>query len=255
MLAAPTDVSTAPVAALRIEGVTKRFDRFVALDGVDLDVDAGRFFGLVGVNGAGKTTLIRALLDAHRPDAGRISIFGESSRDPTARRHLAFLPERFQAPHHATGADFLRLLARLHGRHWDRAEAEALLTQLDLDTTVLDRPVRTFSKGMTQKLGLASCLASQRPLLLLDEPTSGLDPKARALLKAALRERHAAGATVVITSHALADVEEMCDAVAVLHAGRVRYTGTPAGLRAAFDASTLEAAFLRAIEPVASGTP
>ncbi|MCU0868968.1 MAG: ABC transporter ATP-binding protein [Burkholderiales bacterium] len=245
MPVAATEAS--PVPAVRVRGVTRRFDAFLALDRVDLDVPAGRVFGLVGVNGAGKTTLIRALLDASRPDGGDIAIFGESSRDPAARRHLAFLPERFQAPHHATGADFLALLARLHGRPWDRGGAEQLLAELDLDRAVLDRPVRTFSKGMTQKLGLAACLASQRPLLILDEPGSGLDPAARARLKAALRQRHAHGATVLMTSHALADVDEMCDTMAVLHAGRVRFVGPPAALRDVTGADTLEAAFLRLI--------
>jgi ABC-2 type transport system ATP-binding protein len=158
------------VLAVRVQGVSKRHDRLVALDRVDLDVPTGAFFGLVGINGAGKTTLIRALLDANRPDAGAISIFGESSLDPAARRHIAFLPERFQPPHHATGADFLRLIATLHGLGWDRAAATALLAELDLDAALLDRPARTFSKGMTQKLGQAACLASGRPLLLRSRP-------------------------------------------------------------------------------------
>ncbi len=234
--------------ALRIEQVSKRFGPMSALADVDLEVAQGEFFGLVGMNGAGKTTLIKCLLDANRADAGRIELFGAPSTRTEARRGIAFLPERFNAPHYATGRDFLRLMLRLYGMAYAEEAALAVIASLDLDRTALDKPVRSYSKGMTQKLGLSCALLSGRPMLVLDEPTSGLDPKARALLKAALRARHAAGATVFITSHALADVEEMCDRMAVLHRGRLRYVGSPSELRAAHGHVSLEQAFLRQIE-------
>ncbi len=233
--------------ALACEGVSKCFGSATALDAIDLEVLAGECFGLVGMNGAGKTTLIRCLLDANRSDRGRIRIFGTDSRQTAARSRLAFLPERFNAPYYATGTDFLRLMGRLYGQPWSADAAAAVVARLDLDPAALVRPARGLSKGMTQKLGLAACLLAGRPLLVLDEPTSGLDPAARARLKAALHERHRQGATVFFTSHSLADVEEMCDRLAILHQGRVRFVGTPAQLRERHAALTLEAAFLACI--------
>ncbi len=242
-------------SALTCEAVSKRFGAAHALDAIDLQVRSGECFGLVGMNGAGKTTLIRCLLDANRADAGSITIFGTDSRQTAARGRLAFLPERFNAPYYATGADFLRLMARLYRHPWSEAEASRQVALLDLDPTVLGRPVRGLSKGMTQKLGLAACLLAARPLLVLDEPTSGLDPVARARLKAALRERHRDGGTVFFTSHALADVDEMCDRLAVLHQGRLRFVGTPAQLRERHAAPTLEQAFLDCIAVAAEPGP
>ena len=238
--------------ALTCEAVSKRFGAAHALDAIDLQVRSGECFGLVGMNGAGKTTLIRCLLDANRADAGSITIFGTDSRQTAARSRLAFLPERFSAPYYATGADFLRLMARLYRHPWSAAEASHQVSLLDLDPAVLGRPVRGLSKGMTQKLGLAACLLAGRPLLVLDEPTSGLDPAARARLKAALRERHRGGSTVFFTSHPLADVDEMCDRLAVLHQGRLRFVGTPAQLRECHAAPTLEQAFLDCIAVAAA---
>ena len=233
--------------ALEFSGVRKRHGRVTSLDGVSLCVPAGTFFGLVGVNGAGKTTLLKCLLDADRADAGTIAIFGRPSTLVEARASIAYLPERFNAPFYLRGREFLRLMATFHGHAHDEDRMAVTLGALDLDPGALSRPVRDYSKGMTQKLGLAACLLSGRPLLVLDEPASGLDPRARALLKTALRARHAQGVTVFFTSHALADVQEMCDEMAILHAGRLRFTGSPAGLVQAAGAQDLEAAFLSCI--------
>lgn len=233
--------------ALEFSGVRKRHGRVTSLDGVSLRVPAGTFFGLVGVNGAGKTTLLKCLLDADRADAGTIAIFGRPSTLVEARASIAYLPERFNAPFYLRGREFLQLMATFHGHAHDEDRMAVTLGALDLDPGALSRPVRDYSKGMTQKLGLAACLLSGRPLLVLDEPASGLDPRARALLKTALRARHAQGATVFFTSHALADVQEMCDEMAILHAGHLRFTGSPAGLVQATGALDLEAAFLSCI--------
>ena len=238
--------------ALAFRHVSKAFGTAVAIGDVELEVGSGELFGLVGMNGAGKTTLIKCLLDASRADSGSIEVFGVTSLLPAARSRLAFLPERFNAPFYVTGRDFLRLMLRLYGRGYVESEARATLGALDLDLAALEKPVRAYSKGMTQKLGLACCLLSERALLLLDEPTSGLDPKARALLKAALRDRNARGTTVFFTSHSLADVEEMCDRMAVLHRGRIRYVGSPAGLRERHGVPTLESAFLACLEDAAA---
>jgi len=235
-------------AALVFEGVSKSFARHHALENLSLTVHEGELFGLVGVNGAGKTTLIKCLLDFAAVDRGTIRIFGLAHRQTSARTPLAFLPERFLPPFYFTGRDFLRYMLALHGTAFSADRAAATFDALDLDLRALDLPVRSFSKGMTQKLGLAACLLADKRLYVLDEPTSGLDPKARALLKRelmALRER---GRTLFVTSHMLADVEQLCDRMAILHAGTLRYVGSPADLLARHGTSDMEQAFLACIE-------
>ena len=234
--------------ALRFEQVTKRFGGVAALDDFSLEVARGEFFGLVGVNGAGKTTLIKCLLDfcdAH----GRIEIFGVDHRLTTARQQLAFLPERFNPPHFLTGRDFLRYMLKLYRQPYDEARVKQVFASLDLDPAALDKAARSYSKGMTQKLGLAACLLSGKELYVLDEPTSGLDPKARALLKRALGALRALNRTVFFSSHALADIAEMCDRMAVLHGGKLRYAGRPSDLAATAADGDLERAFLTCIAP------
>ena len=233
--------------ALRFTGVTKAYGATPALDGFSLGVPRGELFGLVGGNGAGKTTLIKCLLDFCETDSGEIRLFGASHRLTASRSQLAFLPERFNPPHYLTGRDFLRYMAKMHRTEYDEGRVAGMFARLDLQPDALTRPARTYSKGMTQKLGLAACLLSGKPLQVLDEPTSGLDPKARALLKRELRAARDAGGSVFFTSHALADVEEICDRMAVLHAGRVRFAGTPSELKHRFGSPDLEAAFLACV--------
>ena len=233
--------------ALQFAEVAKTYSGVAALSGFSLEVRRGEFFGLVGVNGAGKTTLIKCLLDFCDADSGAIQIFSVPHSATAARARLAFLPERFNPPFYLTGRDFLQYLLGLHRTPYDETRATRMFEALDLEPTALDRPARSYSKGMTQKLGLAACLLSEKELYVLDEPTGGLDPKARALLKNQLKALRGAGHTVFFTSHALADVAEMCDRMAVLHAGRLRFAGTPQELIGQYRASDLEQAFLSCI--------
>lgn len=233
--------------ALRFRGVRKSFGGVPALADLTLDIGAGEFFGLVGENGAGKTTLLKCMLDFCDADGGAIELFGVPHRETRARARLAFLPERFNPPFYLTGRDFLRYMASLHGTAHDASSVTRLLAGLDLAVAALDKPVRAYSKGMTQKLGLAACLLSQKDLYVLDEPTSGLDPRARALLKRELRALRDGGRTVFFTSHALADVDEMCDRMAILHQGRLRFAGAPAELKSRFGTDSIERAFLDCI--------
>jgi ABC-2 type transport system ATP-binding protein len=233
--------------ALRFSGVAKTYAGTPALSDFSLDVRRGEFFGLVGVNGAGKTTLLKCMLDFCEADRGAISLFGTPHRDTAARARLAYLPERFTPPFYLTGRDFVRYMLELYRTPYDEDRVRALFGSLDLDFAALDRPARVYSKGMTQKLGLAACLLSGKDLYVLDEPTGGLDPRARALLKAELKALKSAGRTVFFTSHALADVAEMCDRMAVLHAGRLRFAGTPREIMARHQAPDLEQAFLACI--------
>lgn len=235
------------VPALRFQQVVKRYGAASVLQGVDLELAAGESFGLVGVNGAGKTSLIKCMLDFCALDGGVIEIYGRPHHQPAARRPLGFLPERFTPPYYLTGADFIRYLLTLQGLPYDQPAVDAMLAALDLEPAALKKTVRSYSKGMTQKLGLAACLLSRKQLYVLDEPMSGLDPKARALLKEQLRALRRNGSTLFMTSHALADVDELCDRMAILHDGRIRFAGTPAECRARYGAATLEQAFLACI--------
>lgn len=232
---------------MHFEQVSKRFGEVAALSDFTLEVARGEFFGLVGVNGAGKTTLIKCLLDFCNTDGGAIRIFGVEHRVTAARSRLAFLPERFNPPHFLTGRDFIQYMLRLYGKPYEDREVEQVFVGLDLDPAALGKAARTYSKGMTQKLGLAACLLSGKDLYVLDEPTGGLDPKARALFKQALRALRQSNRTVFFTSHALADIAEMCDRMAVLHGGRLRFAGSPEELAQRFGKGNLEQAFLACI--------
>src|SRR5471030_3121989 len=206
-------------SAVLFDQVRKSYGRQAVLQEINLEIAAGMTFGLVGINGAGKTTLIKCLLDFCHVDLGRIEIFGTRHTDSRARARLAFLPERFMPPYFLTGRDFLNYMLTLDARVAGEDQLRAMFAALDLDAAALDRPVRAYSKGMTQKLGLAACLLSGRDLYVLDEPMSGLDPKARACAKELLLGVKAQGCTLLLTSHSLADIEEICDHMAVLHQG------------------------------------
>ncbi|MGR8919778.1 MAG: ABC transporter ATP-binding protein, partial [Gammaproteobacteria bacterium] len=229
---------------LEFQDVSKRFADQQVLDAVSLSVEAGEAVGLVGVNGAGKTTLIRALLDLCRADAGSITINGLPSTTTAARRHLAYLAERFTPPPFATGHELLRHLVKLHGAPYDRAAAAREAAALDLDPEALERPAARYSKGMTQKLGLVACILPGCPLLVLDEPMSGLDPRARAQFKRRLAALKAAGTTLFFSTHLLVDVETLCDRIAVLEGGSIVFDGAPAALLEQSGATSLEEAFL-----------
>jgi len=237
-----------PEPLLRFRGVNKSFGRAEVLRGIDLDLTPGTCVGLTGVNGAGKTTLIKCLLDFCDLDSGAIEVHGLEHRRPQARARLAFLPERFTAPYFLTGREFIRMMLELFGVRYEEESVRAMFAALDLEEAALEKPVREYSKGMTQKLGLAACLLSQRELYILDEPMSGLDPAARARARDLLLKLKSEGRALLITSHSLVDVEEVCDQITVLHKGALAYTGTPDGMREHFEESSLERAFLKCIE-------
>ncbi|MCC6201389.1 MAG: ABC transporter ATP-binding protein [Gammaproteobacteria bacterium] len=233
--------------ALQIVDLAKHYGERAILAGVSLDVQAGECFGLIGANGAGKTTLLRILVDSGPADRGTIRIFGTDHRQVVARRDFAFLPERFAPPPFATGSEWLRLLCALHEVHFDAADTAALCRQFALDDTALERRVGRYSKGMTQKLGLIGCLLVRPKLLILDEPMSGLDPRVRTLVRQRLLAEREQGSTLFFTTHQLSDLDELCDRFAVLHDGRIVFTGTAAEFRAAHGAGDLEQAYLKAI--------
>lgn len=233
--------------AISITDISKSFGREQVLTGLSLALEKGAYLGLIGKNGAGKTTLIKSILDFIALDAGCISIFGRSSLQTEARDKLAYLPEKFIPPYYLSGQDFLEYMLRLYRQPYEPTRLENILGMLDLDLAALKKPVREFSKGMAQKLGLAACLLSNKALLILDEPMSGLDPKARAYLKRYLLKLKARGQTLFFSTHMLADVEALCDCVAILHDGNIQFMGSPAQCCETFASDDFEEAYLRCI--------
>lgn len=227
--------------------VTKRYVHKTVLDKVDLQVKQGEFFGLVGMNGSGKSTLIKAVLDLIGIDSGNILINGKSHRRVDARYNIAYLPDRFYPPAHLRGMDFIEYMVRLHSSENTQQQIDDILDGLDLDRTVMKDSVNRLSKGMTQKLGLASCLLSNKSLLILDEPMSGLDPHARVLFKRQLNRIKQHGTTVFFSSHVLADVEEMADTMAVLHKSKIYYSGTPETFKQHYHGENVEQAYMNCI--------
>jgi len=233
--------------ALSIEQLNQCYGTQSVLSDINLKINKGEYIGLVGVNGAGKTTLIKSILDFISIDSGKIEIFGKQHRVTASRESLSFLPEKFIPPYYLTGKDFLSYMAELNQVELKDADIEGLFNVLDLDMTALKKSVRQYSKGMSQKLGLASCFLSQRSMLLFDEPMSGLDPKARAYLKRHLMSLKETGKTLFFSTHLLADVESICDRIIVLHGGKICFNGTPIQCCDEFNANDLENAYLNCI--------
>ena len=234
--------------AIRIQNVTLCYDKLPAVQDVTLEVKAGEFYGLIGLNGAGKTTMIKALLGLRSIDQGTMEIFGGPISSLATKKRLAFLPERFEPSWFLTGLEFLKFSARLYNVTLTEEECRTVAERLALDPAALKRRVQTYSKGMRQKLGLMATVMTGCDLLILDEPMSGLDPVARALVKNYLLETKAKGTTIFLSSHILADMEEICDRVTVLHDKTLRFTGPAAEFRALTNSTNLERAFLHFIE-------
>ncbi|HEX6756265.1 MAG TPA: ABC transporter ATP-binding protein [Mycobacteriales bacterium] len=214
---------------ISLAGITKRFGRTTALDGLDLTVRAGEVHGFLGPNGAGKSTTLRILLGLVRADGGTATLLGgDPWRDAVPlHRRLAYVPGDVVLWPTLSGGEVIDLLGRLRGGLDPRRKAE-LLERFELDPT---KKGRAYSKGNRQKVALVAALASDVELLLLDEPTSGLDPLMEEVFRETITEARAAGRTVLLSSHVLAEVEALCDRVSIIRAGRTVETGTLASLR------------------------
>ena len=242
-------MTTNASAPLHITNAKKTFADRTIFSNLSLTINPEEIFGLIGLNGAGKTTLIKSILDLITPDEGTISLFGTPHTNPHARKHLYYLPEKFQPSHLLKAYEFLKFSLAYYGIPLDKQRMEQTALDLALDPQVLHWTIRKYSKGMVQKLGLLSVLLAERPLLILDEPMSGLDPSARSQLKTQMRNYRDAGNTVFFSSHILADIDELCDRIAVLHHGTLQFVGTPADFKAKHGqkSSSLEDTFLKAI--------
>ncbi|MFA7506385.1 MAG: ABC transporter ATP-binding protein [Burkholderiaceae bacterium] len=218
-----------PIA--RWAGVTRRYGKIVAVRDVELALPPGAATALVGHNGAGKTTLIKLLLGLIRPDAGEVRVAGADpagSRGAEARRCLGFLPENVAFHGAMTGSELMAFYAHLKGQPSTRNAG--LLEQVGI-AHAADRRISTYSKGMRQRLGIAQALIGEPRLLLLDEPTSGLDPASRADVFQLIDRLRESGATVLVSTHALAEIEHHVDRIAIMHRGALVAAGTLDDLR------------------------
>ena len=224
-------------AVVRLRGLTKRYGETVAVAGVDLEIGAGEIFGLVGPNGAGKTTTLRMLATLLEPTAGEMEICGLDVRERpnTVRRLIGYMPDVFGVYDDMRVWEYLDFFARLYAIPATRRQAIVanLLELVDLAPR-RDHYVQSLSRGMQQRLCLAHALVNDPRILLLDEPASGLDPRARAELRELLRELSALGKTIVISSHILPELEEMCTGVAIIDRGRVLAAGSVEQIEARF---------------------
>jgi ABC-2 type transport system ATP-binding protein len=204
-----------------------------ALDGIDLSVGAGEVFGLLGPNGAGKTTTVKILLGLTRPTEGAAELFGIPVADPRSRQRVGYLPEGHRFPGYLTAWQTLSIFGRMSGM--ERAALKSRIPEL-LERVRLsdwtDVKVKKFSKGMTQRLGLAAALVHDPEVLLLDEPTDGVDPVGRREIRDLLREEASRGRAILLNSHLLSEIELTCDRVAVLRRGKVAAQGRIADLTA-----------------------
>ncbi len=226
--------------------------QITALDGVSLRVEPGQVFGLLGPNGAGKTTTVKILLGLTRATAGRATLFGLPASDPRSRRRVGYLPEGHRFPGYLTARQTLNIFGRMSGMDSAALEKRGpeLLERVRL-TAWSDVRVKKFSKGMTQRLGLASALIHDPDVLLLDEPTDGVDPVGRREIRDLLKEEAARGKAILLNSHLLSEIERMCDRVAVLRSGKVVAEGriedlTASGFRYRLVATGVDDALLAA---------
>jgi ABC-2 type transport system ATP-binding protein len=228
---------------IEARGLTKRFGKTTALDGLDLTAERGHVVAVLGPNGAGKTTFVRAVATLLRPDAGTLHVAGHDVlREPAAVRRVIGLAGQFAAVEPAmTGRENLEMVARLfgHDRRAAKRSAEAVLEQLGL-TDSADRLARTYSGGMRRRLDLGASLVGAPRLLLLDEPTTGLDPRSRIELWDAIRRLVEAGTDVLLTTQYLDEADHLATQVVIIDHGRAVAAGTPAELKRRIGGSVVE---------------
>jgi ABC-2 type transport system ATP-binding protein len=239
-------------AALDVAGLSKTYGEVRAVSDVSFSVAPGEILGLVGPNGAGKTTTLRSLAGILRPTAGTILVAGHDlAKEPVAaKQKLAFLPDEPRLFDYLTVYEHLNLVARIYGVAAWEAKANALLSELELDGK-RDAIPSELSRGMKQKLTVACGFLHDPALVLLDEPLTGLDPIAIRKMKQSIKQRAAAGSAIVLSSHLLPLVEEVCHRVLVIARGKVRALGTIEEIRAKVGELSLEEIFVRITEATA----
>jgi ABC-2 type transport system ATP-binding protein len=214
----------APAAPISVDRVSRWYGNVVAVNDITFDLSAG-VTGLLGPNGAGKTTLLHMLAGLLRPSSGRVAVAGRPAwRDPEIYRSVGLVPEREAVHAFLTGRQFVELAARLQGLPDPAGAAGRAIAIVDLELAA-DRAVGTYSKGMRQRVKIASALVHDPPILLLDEPFNGMDPRQRLHMMDLLRSMARAGRTILFSSHILEEVERLADGILVIHSGRLAASG------------------------------
>ncbi|WP_026820218.1 ABC transporter ATP-binding protein [Arthrobacter castelli] len=214
---------------VQVEGLTKKFGSFAAVDGLDLEVSAGSVHGFLGPNGAGKSTTMRVLLGLYKPSAGRVRVLGKdpATHPAEATRNVSAVPGDVSLWPNLTGRQALDVLAGLRGRY-DRTREAGLIERFGLDPS---KKIRTYSTGNRQKVMLVAAFAARTDLLLLDEPTAGLDPLMEREFGHCVRQAVDDGRTILLSSHILSEVEELCSSVTIIRDGRLVESGRLAAMR------------------------
>lgn len=233
--------------AIEVADLRAGYGKREVLHSLTLRVAKGETYGLIGLNGAGKTTLVKTILGLKTPTSGAISIFAHSPSEADVRKNISYLPERFDPPWFLKGGEFIDFAASLYNAKVSLDDKQKYCAALSLDSKVLAHRVQTYSKGMRQKLGLIATILTGANILILDEPMSGLDPQARALVKKLLMSLKSDGRTILLSSHILSDMDEICDHVSVIHAGDCPFQGQPGELKSRTGEESLERAFLKII--------
>jgi Cu-processing system ATP-binding protein len=228
---------------IRVNGLTKRFGRLQVLDGLDLEIPAGRVTAILGPNGAGKTTLIKSMLGLVKPDGGEIRV-GETrvNGDGAYRAAIGYMPQIPRYPENLTVREILHMIKDLRGRFDDLDEELVEVFEL---RSQFEKPFKALSGGNRQRVSAALAFLFRPEILFLDEPTAGLDPIASSTLKDKILRERRAGRTVVLTSHVMSEVEELADSVVYVLEGRVYFEESVAGLIAKTGEANLERAMAR----------
>lgn len=237
------------MVAVDVKNLVKSFGSFQAVKGISFEVSEGEVFGLIGPNGAGKTTTLRVLSTLIEVTSGDIKIFGSDLvKDANeVRKHISYLPEDAGAYKNMTGKAYLKFIAQFfRDGHDSKAMIEKGVAIAQLADRIDDK-VDTYSKGMTRKLLVARALMIDPKLAILDEPTSGLDVLNAQEIRKVIKKTVSQGATVLLSSHNMLEVELMCDRIALIDQGKIVETGAPADLKRKYDSSNIEEVFVRVV--------
>jgi Cu-processing system ATP-binding protein len=225
---------------ISISGLTKRFGTLDVLQGIDASMRAGRVTGIVGPNAAGKTTLIKTILGLTRPDSGEIRVGDiRVNGDETYRSRIGYMPQIARFPSNLTGAELLAMLRGLRGG--SEPTDDILIDTLGI-TSELHKKLNDLSGGTKQKINAVAAFLFRPELLILDEPTAGLDPRSSGVLKDRILEDRSQGRTFIITSHIMAELQELADDVIFLADGRVRFSGSVSEMMTLTQQASLERA-------------
>ncbi|QQK75424.1 ABC transporter ATP-binding protein [Salicibibacter cibarius] len=217
------------MSVLAVNNLTKRFGKFTALDGVNIEVNEGEIYGFIGPNGAGKSTTIRVLLGILKATQGNAKIFGQDAWSDAVEihKHIAYVPGDVNLWPNLTGGEVIDLFVKLRGNN-NKSRREELIQKYNLDPT---KKCRTYSKGNRQKVALVAAFASDADLYILDEPTSGLDPLMEQIFQECVLDVKSKGKSVLLSSHVLSEVEKLCDRVGIIRQGKMIESGTLSELR------------------------